>query len=62
MAEILNLRRARKSKTRGEREKEAAENRVQHGTPKRIRDAAKANVDRKLHEHALRKIERDAKD
>jgi len=36
MAEIVNLRRARKSKARGEQEKVAADNRVRHGTPKRL--------------------------
>jgi hypothetical protein len=57
MAEIVNLRRARKSKARGEREKVAEANRVQHGTPKRVRDAAKADRDkgaRTLEAHRLK--------
>jgi hypothetical protein len=52
MVEIVNLRRARKSKARGEREKTAAANRLRHGTPKHTRDAAKAD-----NEKALRTIE-----
>jgi hypothetical protein len=52
MAEIVNLRRARKSKARDEREKAAAANRLQHGTSKSVRDAAKAN-----NEKAVRIIE-----
>ena len=59
MAEIVNLRRARKSKTRGEREKEAAANRTLYGTPKYTHDAAKAEKDRQSREHALHKIGRD---
>lgn len=57
MAEIVNLRRARKSKARGEREKAAEANRVHHGTPKRIRDAAKVDSDnaaRTLDSHRLK--------
>jgi hypothetical protein len=52
MAEIVNLRRARKSKARDEREKAAAANRVLHGTPKHARNAAKAG-----NEKAVRIIE-----
>jgi hypothetical protein len=42
MAEIVNLRRARKAKARGEKEKAAEVNRTLHGTPKHLRDLAKA--------------------
>lgn len=41
MAEIVNLRTARKRKERGERERLAAENRVRHGMSKAERLAAK---------------------
>jgi len=51
MAEIVNMRRARKSKARGEREKRAAANRAHHGTPKSARDAA--NADREKNARAL---------
>ena len=42
MAELINLRRARKAKARGEKEKTAEANRLLHGTPKNLRDLAKA--------------------
>lgn len=62
MAEIVNLRRVRKAKSRGEREKEAADNRAKHGVPKPARDATKANTEKEAHALALHKIDRDAKD
>ena len=46
MAEIVNLRRARKAKARGEKEKTAEANRLLHGTPKNLRDLAKAKSDK----------------
>ena len=42
MGEIVNLRRARKAKARDEKEKAADANRVVHGTPKALRNLAKA--------------------
>ena len=45
MAEIINLRRARKGKAKAEKEKTAEANRVAHGTPKHLRDLAKARRD-----------------
>ncbi len=42
MADLINLRRARKAKARDEKEKTADANRVLHGTPKDMRDLAKA--------------------
>ena len=42
MAEIVNLRRARKAKARVEKEREADANRAKHGVAKPIRDLAKA--------------------
>ena len=42
MTEIINLRRARKAKAKGEKQKTAEANRVLHGTPKPVRDLAKA--------------------
>jgi hypothetical protein len=38
MADIVNLRRARKAKARATKEKEAADNRVSFGTPKALKD------------------------
>lgn len=46
MAEIVNLRMARKRKERGERERLAAENRVRHGMSKAERLAAKKQAQR----------------
>jgi hypothetical protein len=41
-AEIVNLNRARKAKARDEKAKKAEENRVQHGTPKHLKELGKA--------------------
>ena len=38
MAEIVNLRRAKKAKARAAKEKTAADNRVAFGTPKSLKD------------------------
>jgi hypothetical protein len=46
MAEIVNLRRARKTKAKTEKAKTADANRVTHGTPKPLRDLAKARTDK----------------
>jgi Domain of unknown function (DUF4169) len=54
MAEIINLRKARKAKTRAAKEAEAAENRAKFGRPKEERsqsEAAKDLLDRKLDAH-----------
>jgi hypothetical protein len=44
MAEIVNLRRARKSRAKAEQEKTAEANRIKHGTPKQLRDLSKART------------------
>ena len=46
MAEIVNLRRARKNKAKAEKEKTAAANRVLHGTPKALRNQQKTLKDK----------------
>ena len=46
MAEIVNLRRARKAKAKSEKDKAAEANRVTHGTPRQVRDLAKARSDK----------------
>lgn len=54
MAEIVNLRQARKTKARDEKAKAAEANRTLHGTPKRLRNLAKARSEkaaRDLDEH-----------
>ena len=44
MSEIINLRRARKNKSRAEKEREADANRAKHGVAKPVRDLAKARA------------------
>ncbi len=48
MAEIVNLRRVRKAKAKDEKSKTAEANRVTHGTPKAVRDLAKARSEKEL--------------
>lgn len=45
-AEIVNLRKARKAKARGEKDRQAAENRVLHGRSKAERQRDAADKDR----------------
>jgi hypothetical protein len=62
MAEIVNLRRARKAKARAEKDKTAQANRVAHGTPKALRNLAEARkdkADKALSSHRLEKGEND---
>ncbi len=42
MVEIINLRRARKTRAKAGKEKAAEANRVKHGTPKALRNLGKA--------------------
>jgi hypothetical protein len=62
MAEIVNLRRARKARDKAEKEKTAGANRVLHGTPKHLRklsDAQKDKAEQRLSEHRLDKDQND---
>ena len=62
MAEIFNLRRARKAKERADKEKAAEANRVLHGTPKRLRklsETEKDKAEQRLSGHRLEKGEQD---
>jgi hypothetical protein len=59
MAEIVNLRRARKSKAKAEKEKTAEANRVLHGTPKALRNLEKARKDKANRELTGHKLEDD---
>jgi hypothetical protein len=62
MAEIVNLRRARKTKACAEKDKMADANRIAHGAPKSAKELAKARRDqaeRRLTEHRLEKDEAD---
>jgi Domain of unknown function (DUF4169) len=56
VAEIVNLRHARKAKAKAEKSKSAEANRVLHGTPKALRNLAKARkdkADKALSSHTL---------
>lgn len=56
MADLINLRRARKAKERAEKEKTAEANRVLHGTPKHLRklsEAKKSKAEQRLSGHQL---------
>lgn len=46
MAEIINLRRAKKAKARADKSREAGANRAKHGVAKPVRDLAKARVEK----------------
>ena len=62
MAELINLRRARKAKAKAEKEKTAQSNRVLHGTPKSLRNLAQArkdNADSVLSGHKLENKDED---
>ncbi len=45
VAEIVNLKRVRKQKVRGEKDAAADANRVKHGTPKHLRQQKQAEDD-----------------
>jgi hypothetical protein len=57
MAELVNLRRARKARDRADAEKAAEANRRKFGRSKAERAQADAETDRAAREHAGRKIE-----
>jgi hypothetical protein len=64
MAEIVNLRRARKAKSRADAEQKAAENRTRFGRSKAERESAKANTvldTRRLDAHRRRSDEPEDK-
>jgi hypothetical protein len=46
MAELINLRRARKAKARAEKDKVAEANRVAHGVAKPVKKLAEAQVEK----------------
>lgn len=57
MAEIVNLRRARKTKARSEKEREADANRARHGVAKPVRDLAKARAEKEKQSLDAHRIE-----
>jgi len=59
MAEIVNLRRVRKGKARDAKAAEADANRIKHGTPKSVRDLAKAQADKEAHDTDAHKLDEE---
>jgi hypothetical protein len=62
MADLINLRNARKQKARAEKDKSAQANRVLHGTPKVLRKLADTQKDQaqgRLSGHKLEKPDGD---
>lgn len=62
MAGIVNLRRARKRKTREAAAAEADANRVLHGAPKHARNSAKAQSVKEKHDLDSRRLDGKAPD
>ena len=59
MAEIINLRRARKAKARAEKEKAAEVNRVAHGTPKALKKLEQAKAEKAKERLSGHRLEED---
>ena len=59
MAEIVNLRRARKAKGRAEKDRAADANRVKHGVAKPARALAKARADKAARDLEANRLDRD---
>jgi len=57
MAEIVNLRRARKAKGRADKDRAADTNRAKFGTAKSERDLAKARAEKATHDLESSKLE-----
>jgi Domain of unknown function (DUF4169) len=59
MAEIVNLRRARKAKARDEKSREAEANRVKHGIAKPVRELAKARVEKQVRDAEAHRLDEE---
>jgi hypothetical protein len=59
MAEIVNLKRAKKAKARAAKEDEAAANRVRFGTPKQLRELTKARSEKAARDLDAGRLEDD---
>jgi len=59
MAEIVNLRRARKAKGRAEKDRAAETNRAKFGTAKAERDLVKARETKAARDLDVRRLDRD---
>jgi hypothetical protein len=60
MADLINLRRARKAKTRADKDKTAQANRVAHGTPKALRKLEDARREKELSRLDAKKLDGDS--
>ena len=58
MADIVNLRRARKAKARAEKDKAADANRVLHGTPAHVRKITKRRAEKAARDLDAVRLER----
>jgi phage terminase small subunit len=59
MAELINLRNARRRAQRRKDEREAEANRLMHGQPKHVRELRKAEVRKAARDLEARRIERE---
>lgn len=59
MAEIVNMRRVKKAKARAEKSAAADANRVLHGTPKAVRNLAKARDEKAARDLDAQRLDRD---
>jgi hypothetical protein len=59
MAEIVNLRRARKAKDRADKDRTAEANRATHGVAKPVRDLARARTEKQARDLDAGKLETD---
>jgi hypothetical protein len=57
MAEVVNLRRARKAKGRAEKARAADANRIKHGIAKSVRELAKARMAKEQGDLEARKLD-----
>jgi hypothetical protein len=59
MAEIVNLKRVKKARARAEKEAQADANRIKHGTPKALRDLARARDEKAAREIDAHKLDKE---
>jgi hypothetical protein len=62
MAEIVNLKRARKARERAQKAETAHANRVAHGTPKALKTLSKARKDKAEQSHSGHRLEKNDPD
>jgi hypothetical protein len=62
MAEIVNLKRAKKAKARADAEKTADANRAKHGTPKQLRKIAATESGRAIKALESHRLEQPSKE